>query len=106
MSLSRRGPELGVELLLLQLQLDVLAGVVNLGGLVVDLSVQLEVEVVSLLEGIGVAGEGQAGGLQLELQVCGGDVGNGDGHVDVVLVGLDAGRALGPEDCGNAQAVS
>lgn len=104
--LEQAGPELSVELLLLQLQLDVLASVVDLGRLVVDLSVQLEVEVVGLLEGIRVSGEGQAGRLQLKLQICSRDVGNGDSHVDVVLRGFDARRALGPEDCRFAQAVS
>lgn len=97
--LEQAGPVGLVELLLLQLQLDILARVVDLGGLLVDLGVKLELQVVGLLEGVGVAGEGQTRGLEVELEALLGHVGDGDGQVDEVLLGIGAGRALCPENC-------
>lgn len=100
--LEQAGPVGLVELLLLQLQLDILARVVDLGGLLVNLGVELELQVVSLLEGVGVAGKGQTSGLEVELEALLGHVGDGDGQVDEVLLGIGAGRALRPENYASA----
>ena len=47
-----------------------------------------------------MAGEGEAGGLEVELEVGGRYVGHVDGQVDEVLFGIDLGGALRPENCG------
>lgn len=96
--LEQAGPVLLLELLLLELQLNVLARVVDLALLRVNLAVQLEVEVEVLLQGVGVAVKGQARGLEVELEAGGGDVRDGDGQVDEVLGGVGGAGALGPED--------
>ena len=96
--LEQPGPVLLLELLLLQLDLDVLGGVVDLALRGVDLGVELELDVVLALEGPRGAGEGQRRGLQVELDAVLGDVGDGDGEVDEVLLRLGVGGALGPED--------
>lgn len=83
--LQQAGPELLLELLLSQDDLDVLGGVVDLALLLVDLGVELEVDLVCPLEGVGVAAEAEALGLQLELEVVRLDVGDVDGEVDEVL---------------------
>lgn len=92
-----------VQLLLLQLELDILASVVDLGCLVIDLSVELELEVVGLFKRIGVASEGQTSGFEVELQILGGHIRNCDGQVDEVLLRIGAGGPLGPENCREAQ---
>jgi hypothetical protein len=73
------------ELFLLQLHLDVLRRVVRLALSRVDLGVELELQVVRLLERVRVAGEGQALGLEVKLQIALGDVRDRDGEVDEVL---------------------
>jgi hypothetical protein len=92
-------PVLLLELLLLQLNLDVLGGVVDLALCGVDLGVELELDVVLALEGPRGAGECQRRGLEVQLDAFLGDVGDGDGEVDEVLLRLGIGGALGPEDC-------
>lgn len=67
-----------------------------LGG--VDLAVELELDVVLSLQGARGAGEGEAGGLEVELDLILGDVGDGDGEVDEVLGGVGVGGSLRPED--------
>jgi hypothetical protein len=62
-------PELLLQLLLSQDDLNVLSGVVNLALLLVDLSVELELEVVVSLERVRVAGEGKRLGLQVKLEI-------------------------------------
>jgi hypothetical protein len=96
--LEQAGPVLLAELLLLELELDVLGGVVGLGLLDVNLGVELKLEVVFALQSGGGAGEGEGGGLEVELEIRGGDIGDGDGEVDEVLGGFAGGRALRPED--------
>jgi hypothetical protein len=96
--LEQAGPVLLLELLLLELELDVLAGVEGLGLGGVDLGVELDVELVRPLQGVGVTLEGDALGLDVELQVGGGDIGDGDGQVDEVLGSIRGAGALGPED--------
>lgn len=56
-------PELLLELLLPQHELDILASVGDLGLLLVDLGVEFDVQVICLLERIRVASEGQTRGL-------------------------------------------
>lgn len=97
--LQQAGPVSLVQLLLLQFELDVLARVVDFGSLVVDLGVKLQLEVVGLLERIRVAGEGQTGGLEVELQVRGGHIRHCDGQVNEILLGVGTGGPLGPENC-------
>jgi len=72
--------------------------VVDLAVLDVDLGVELEVQLVGALQGVGEAAEGETGGLQVQLEVLLLDVGYGDGEVDIVLCGVGLIGALGPED--------
>lgn len=94
--LEQTRPVFLLELLLAQLHLDVTSGVMRLAVLGVDLAEEGEVEVICALQGFRVALESQGGGLEIELQVLFGYIGNGDGEVDEVLLGVGAGRALGP----------
>ena len=48
--------------------------------------------------GFAVAGEGKAGGFQVDFGL--GGVRGADGESDVVLLGVGGRGALGPEDCG------
>ena len=97
--LEEARPVLLLEFLLVELELNVLAGVVNLGPLGVDLGEELNVELVGLLQGLGVALEGESLGLQVQLEVGRGDVRDGDGEPDEVLLGVRGAGALSPEDC-------
>lgn len=93
--LQQPRPVLLLQLLLHELEVDVRAGVVRLGGVDVDLAVELELDVVGRLLGRGVAREGQAAGLELDLG--GGDVRGGDREGYVVALGVGGGGALGPD---------
>ncbi len=94
--LQQPRPVLLLQLLLPQLEVHIRAGVVRLGGVDVDLAVELEFHVVGGFLGLGVAGEGEAAGLEVDLGL--GDVGGGDREGDVVALGVGAGGALGPDD--------
>jgi len=94
--LQQPRPVLLLQLLLPQLEVDVRAGVVRLGGVDVDLGIELEFHVVGGLLGLGVAGEGEAAGLQVDLGL--GNVGGGDREGDVVALGVGGRGALGPDD--------
>ena len=96
--LQQSRPELLGELLLLQHQLDVPRGVVSLRLLRVDLGVELQLDGVVGLLCRAVAGEVEVGGLDVELQGLGIDVGDGDGEENVVLLRVGLGGALGPGD--------
>lgn len=96
--LEQAGPVGVVEVLLAQLDLDVAGCVVDLALGGVDLGVELELEVIRALERLRGAREGQAGGLEIELEARRGHVGHVDGEVDEVLLGVGLGRALRPED--------
>lgn len=98
--LQQAGPELLLQLLLPQNQLDVLGRVVDLALLLVDLSKELELQLVRPLEGVRVAAEAEALWLQLQLEVGRLDIRDVDGEVDEVLGGILSVRALRPEDCG------
>ena len=89
-----------LELLLLQLELDVLGGVVDLALLRVDLPEKFQLKVVVALETAGDTAECQGGGLQVELKVRLGNVGDGDSQPDEIFLGVRGGGALSPENCG------
>jgi hypothetical protein len=73
--------------------------VADLGLLGVDLGVEVDVDgVCDLLRG-GGAFEAKRSLLEIELQVGFGDVGGDNGEVNVVLLGVAAGRALRPGNC-------
>lgn len=97
--LQQTGPVFLLELLLAQVDLDVLAGVVDFALLGVDLGVELELEVVCLFKRVGVAGEGQRVGLEIQLETGRGDVRDADGQEDDVLGLISGGGPLCPEDC-------
>lgn len=99
--LDETGPVLRAEVLLLEPDLDVLGGVADLALGGVDLVVEVELDVVLLLKSAGLAGEDEAGSLEVQLDVVLGHVRDRDGQVDVVLGSIFGGGALGPEDCGH-----
>lgn len=68
----------------------------GLAVLGVDFTVQFKFDVVSSVFGIGIAGEGQAGGFQVEINF--GGVRSRNGEVDVVFFRVGVGRTLGPKD--------
>lgn len=86
--LEESWPELLLGLLLPQHKLNVLGGVVDLAVVDINLGEELELNVVRLLQAVGLAAEGEAGGLEVKLQVLGLAVRHGDGEVDVVLLWL------------------
>ena len=58
----------------------------DLAILWVDLGPQIHLDVVGGLLGLGVAGECELVGLEVQLHVLGGDIGDGDGEEDVVAL--------------------
>lgn len=97
--LEQAGPVGGIELLLAKLHLDIAGSVIDLARRRVNLGVELELDMVSLLEGVGVAGEDETSGLEVELEVGSRNVGDANGEVDEVALGVGSRRALGPENC-------
>jgi hypothetical protein len=73
--------------------------VADLGLLGVDLGVEVDVDGVCDLLRCGGALEAERSLLEIELQVGFGDIGGDNGEVDVVLLGVAAGRELRPGDC-------
>lgn len=104
--LEKTGPVLFLEILLLELDLDVLGGVVDLALGGVDIGIELEVDVVLALERLGGTGEGEGVGLEVQLDVILRDVRDRDGQVDEVLAGIGGRGALSPEDCSKEHQVS
>ena len=98
--LEETRPVGSIKLLLAQLHLDIAGSVVDLARRRVDLGEEFELDVVGLLEGVGVASEGEASGLEVKLEVRSRDVRNANGEVDEVALRVGSGRALGPENCG------
>lgn len=96
--LQQTRPVLLLLLLLAQHHVDAARGVMGLGVLDIDLGVQLQVDLVLDLFRVARAGEGYAGGGEVELCGRGGDVWHGEGHEEDVLFGFGRGGALGPED--------
>lgn len=96
--LQQSWPELLLQLLLAQDQLDVLARGVDLALRWVNLGIEVKRELVVSLEGVRVAGEREGGWLQVELKLGCLDVGYGDGQVDVVLCGIGRAGSLSPKD--------
>ena len=68
----------------------------RLAVLGVDLGIEFELQVVGCLFGVRVAAEGEGGGFQVDFEGFGGDVGGGDGEVDVISLGVGGRGALGP----------
>lgn len=98
--LEQSRPVFRRELLLLQHHLDVARGVVDLAGGGVDVGVEVELDGVGGLLGFRVALEVERGGLDVELDLLFGDVGDGDGEEDVVFLRFGFAAALGPGYCG------
>lgn len=97
--LQQTRPELFLDLLLPEHQVDAARGVVGLGVLDVDLAVQLHVDLVLYVLGRRRADEGYAGRFDVELGGGLVHVERGDGEVDDVLLGIAFVGALGPENC-------
>lgn len=97
--LEETRPVMSIKLLLAELHLDITGRVVDLARSRVNLGVELKLDMVGLLEGVGVAGEDETSGLKVELEVGSRDVGNADGEVDEVVLGVGSRRALGPANC-------
>ena len=97
--LQQARPVLLLLLFLAQHHVDATRRVMGLGVLDIDLRVQLEVDLVFDLLCFARAGEGYAGGGEVELCGGGGDVWDGEGHEEDVLFSFGRGGALGPEDC-------
>jgi hypothetical protein len=88
--LEQAGPELVLGLLLPQDELDVTIGVVDGALLGVDVLVELHDALVGDMLGGGFAGEGELGGLDVQLKVGARDIGGRDGKVDEVAGGIGA----------------
>ncbi len=71
----------------------------DLALLLVNLGVELEFEVVVALQGVRVASEPKGLRLELQLELGGLDIRNGNGQVDEVLGRIGLVGALGPKDC-------
>lgn len=56
----------------------------GLGVFDIDLGVEFQLYVIGGLFGVGMAGEGEAGGLQIDVDF--GDIRRGDCQIDVVLL--------------------
>lgn len=69
---------------------------VDFGGAGVDVGVEVESDGVVGFLALGVAAEGEGGGLEVELDFGGGHVGGGNGEEDVVFGGFAGGGALCP----------
>ena len=95
--LQQTRPELFLQLLLAQDQLDFAVTVVDLGVLGVDFGEQLERDVV-LNALLGVSSESDTGGLDVESRIGTGNIGSLDVDVQVVALGIRSRRALGPCD--------
>ena len=92
-------PVLFLGLFFPQHELDVARAVYRLGVFDVDLAVELELDMIRRLLGVGFAGEGQARGVEVDFAVLGRDVRGRDGEVDDVLLRGRGVGALGPEHC-------
>jgi hypothetical protein len=81
-------PELLLQFLLSQNQLNVFGGVVNLALLLINLGVELELDMVISLEGVRVTRECETLWLEAQLQVGRFDIRYRDGEIDEVLCGI------------------
>ncbi len=86
--LQQSRPELLVELLLLQHELNVSGRVIDLGFGGLDLGVELQLHRVRRLLGLREALEAEAAGLDVELDLLLVDIWDGDGEVHMVLFGV------------------
>jgi len=94
--LDQSWPVLTLQLALLQHHLHIARRVIDLTRLGIDLLVEVQHDVVGRFLRLRVAREGQRGGLDVEFEFGGGDVGHGDGEEEVVFLGVGGGGALGP----------
>lgn len=93
--LQKTRPVLHLQLLLPQNQLNLTVGVVDLAVLGVDLSVEVQGDVVCYALARR-SGERDIVGGDLQVGLVLGNVGGLDEDVEVVALGLRVGRALGP----------
>jgi hypothetical protein len=82
--LQQPGPKLLTDFLLPQNQFNVAVGVVDFAFLWINGLVELKVTGIGDVLGCGFSGEDDFGGLQVEFQGGGWDVGGADGEVDDV----------------------
>ena len=94
--LQQARPVLLLELLLPQQEAHIRAGGIRRGVLDIDLAVEVELDVIGGFFGFAVAGEGKAIGFQIDGRFFG--IRRADGQADVVLLRVDGGRALSPEN--------
>lgn len=72
-------------------------GDLGLGG--INLGIEVELDLVVAFEGVGVAAEGEIGGLEVDFDVGGLNIWYRDCNVEKVLLWIRLVRALCPEDC-------
>jgi hypothetical protein len=96
--LEETGPELFLELLFPQNQFNLAVAVVHLGVLGVDLSVQIQGNLVpnTLL---GITGKRDIGRGNVEGGLRAVHIGSLNAHVEIIALGIRVRRALGPCDC-------
>ena len=94
--LQQTRPVLLLELLLPQQEAHIRAGGIRRGVLDIDLAVEVELDVIGGFFGFAVAGEGKAIGFQIDGRFFG--IRRADGQADIVLLRVDGGRALSPEN--------
>jgi len=94
--LEQARPELLLEILLPQHQFNVTRRVVDLALLGINLLEEFELDVVGGLFRVGVSSEVEESGLNVEFDLLGIYVWDGDGEVDMVLLRVAARRSLRP----------
>lgn len=72
---------------------------VRLGGFHVNRTEEIELDMVGCLFGLGVAGEGERGRLQVYFEGLRGDIGGRDCEGNEVPFGIAGGGALSPQNC-------
>lgn len=98
--LKQTGPELLLQLLLAQNELNLAVGVVHLAVLGVDLGIEGQRDLVCHALSR-LSSEGDLGGGDAEVGIGLGDVGSFEVNVEVVPLGLRVGGALGPGNWNN-----
>lgn len=95
---QQAGPELLLELLLSQDNLDPARSVVDLALLGLNLGEKIELDVVGCFAGVGVASEVKRFRLNVKLELVCWDIRYDDSQEDVVSLSVGGGRALSPVD--------
>ena len=96
--LQQSWPILLVELLLPQNKAHIGARCMRLGVLDIDLSVEFKLNVIGSFLGFASAGEGEAGGFEIDLGFVG--IRCANRKVNVISLRVTGRRALSPGDCG------